>query len=132
MRSSYLGVTKWQTRSAHSSAETERQNLGGLLDSCFGNLGLFESAAETVRSCSALAGTPADLATDEAAPHRFFDLLDRSELRDKRGTVRSATKHTAAGYSIEHEAHGGRKTPPSASTTPLSARLMPQLGSERS
>ena len=83
MRSSYLGVTKWQTRSAHSSAETERQNLGGLLDSCFGNLGLFESAAGTVRSCSALAGTPADLVTDEAAPHRFFDLKGvYSELID--------------------------------------------------
>jgi len=27
-----LGVTKWQTRSAHSSAETERQNPGGLLE----------------------------------------------------------------------------------------------------
>src|SRR6266478_9074984 len=98
MRSSYLGVTKWQTRSAHSSAETERQNLGGLLDSCFGNLGLFESAAGTVRSCSALAGTPADLATDEAAAHRFFDLLDRGEKRTAR--------HVRHGQ-IRHKAHRG-------------------------
>src|SRR6266853_3948627 len=96
MWSSYLGVTKWQTRSAHSSAETERQNLGGLLDSCFGNLlGLFESAAGTVRSCSALAGTPAGQATDEAAPHRFFDLLDRGEKRAARQARHGQIRHKA-------------------------------------
>jgi hypothetical protein len=41
------------------------------------------------RSCSALAGTPADLATDEAAAHRFFDQLERGEkrLRDKRSSA---------------------------------------------
>src|SRR6266446_3403819 len=120
MRSSYLGVTKCQTRSAHSSAETERQNLGVLLERCAVARHL-PGRQQTWRPTK-LPHTDSSTCWTET----------RSELRDKRGTVRSATKHTAAGYSIEHEAHGGRKTPPSASTTPLSARLMPQLGSERS
>ena len=91
MRSSYLEVVKCQTQSAHSSAETERQNPGDLLESCCRNLGLFESAAGTVRKCSALAGTRADLVTVTKMPHTACSACwseARSELRDKRGAPR--------------------------------------------
>jgi hypothetical protein len=76
-----------------SSTETERQNPGGLLEILFREpLGLFESAAGTVRSCSALAGTPADLATDEAAAHRLFD-FERGEKRTARQAQHDRIRH---------------------------------------